>query len=482
MCSIFGALIGEPSKPFMDALRYVISHSHQRGRDGRGWLLYDTEGDTHAWRENAMRGEFFIDISKKGAFIGNTRAEPTTEFVKEKNLTDQQPYRLDNWAMVHNGTIANDAELRTGRYPTKIDSAAIVEQLEAEYDVVAKLRDEHEAPITLQDELDSELIQFARVVQDKLKGSFAILAASKEHPNVIYGAANYRPLWYVRLEEGVIFGSDRNFFPPGTVPQMLPPYHIIRVIMMEHEEGQGFALTTWPMMRDQSTVSEVTRALVVCSGGLDSTVAAKIATMEYDEVELIHFAYGCRPEEKEIQAIEDIAADMGVPYTIFPLNIYDPADSPLLRSDSTIAGGEEGAEFAHEWVPARNLVMLAVATAYAEAKGFEHLILGNNLEEAGAYPDNEPEFIYRFNDLLPFAIADGKRLRVHMPVGRLMKHEIVRLGLESGAPLDKTWSCYRAGELHCGTCGPCYMRKTAFEICEATEVISYENDTPGDSE
>jgi 7-cyano-7-deazaguanine synthase len=156
------------------------------------------------------------------------------------------------------------------------------------------------------------------------------------------------------------------------------------------------------------------------------------------------------------------------------MDIYDKSDSPLLRDDSNIAGGEEGAEFAHEWVPARNIVMLSIATAYAEAKGFDYIVLGNNLEEAGAYPDNEPEFINRFNDLLPFAVGDGKRVRVVMPVGNLMKHEIVDLGHRLGAPLDLTWSCYRAGDKHCGTCGPCFMRRTAFEINNLEEVIEYE--------
>jgi 7-cyano-7-deazaguanine synthase len=158
---------------------------------------------------------------------------------------------------------------------------------------------------------------------------------------------------------------------------------------------------------------------------------------------------------------------------LFPLPIYQKGDSPLLDADSKIAGGEAGAEFAHEWVPARNLLLLSVATAFAEARGISTIVLGNNLEEAGAYPDNEPEFIAKFNDMLPFAVGDGKRMNVIMPVGNMMKHEIVELGNRIGAPMHLTWSCYRALELHCGTCGPCYMRRKAFEINKLDEVISY---------
>jgi 7-cyano-7-deazaguanine synthase len=215
----------------------------------------------------------------------------------------------------------------------------------------------------------------------------------------------------------------------------------------------------------------------VCSGGLDSVVAATYVKKVIGvDTELIHFCYGSRAEGPEVIAVQAAADALGVPCTVFPLPVYKPSDSPLLQADSKIAGGEEGAEFAHEWVPARNLLLLSVATAYAEANGFDTIVLGNNLEEAGAYPDNEPEFIAKFNDLLPFAVGDGKRMRVMMPVGNLMKHEIVELGHRIGAPLDKTWSCYRAGEQHCGTCGPCYMRRTAFEINGLEEVITYANE------
>jgi 7-cyano-7-deazaguanine synthase len=118
--------------------------------------------------------------------------------------------------------------------------------------------------------------------------------------------------------------------------------------------------------------------------------------------------------------------------------------------------------------------MLSVATAFAEAKGFDVIVLGNNMEEAGAYPDNEPEFIRRFNEVLPFAVGANKQVRVIMPVGDLMKHEIVKMGFENGAPMELTWSCYKNGNKHCGKCGPCFMRRTAFEINNINEVIEYE--------
>jgi 7-cyano-7-deazaguanine synthase len=448
MCAIIGCIASLGGEQVQRRLETIFANSINRGRDGWGFQINEN-GFKHDQRHNSMfwpgYDVFFRDTAGTGTLIGNMRAEPTTEYVHEKQPTDQQPYTLGEWTIVHNGTIANDAELRTHELPTRIDSAAIVEQLKAE-------------PWNSQ-----ASIVFTNVIR-RLKGSYAILATRDDEPDAIYVACNYRPIWWSSDSAGVYFASSRDYFPDDMIPVMVPPYSIWR-----YDPHGGIRL-------DAPPVAASTRVLAVCSGGLDSVVAARAAQADGADVTLLHFRYGSRAEDPEYLAVRAVARALGVKSVILPMNIYQPEDSPLLRDDSTIAGGEAGAEFAHEWVPARNLVMLSLATAYAEAHGFDEIILGNNLEEAGAYPDNEPEFIERFNDLLPFAVRDGKRVRVVMPVGNLMKHEIVALGLELGAPLHLTWSCYRAGEKHCGTCGPCFMRRTAFEINKAQEVISYVSD------
>src|SRR5690606_33507886 len=81
-----------------------------------------------------------------------------------------------------------------------------------------------------------------------------------------------------------------------------------------------------------------------------------------------------------------------------------------------------------------------------------------------------------FNDLLPFAVADGKRVTLLEPVGALTKREIVARALELGAPVDLTWSCYDAGDFHCGQCGPCYMRRVAFQMAGVPDPIGYLTD------
>ena len=462
MCAIIGALVWKINTPARleqvnDIFDHIVEQSHERGRDGRGFMVNSSaEYEPFFYRSVERRDysdlrKLLSDECSHATIIGNLRAEPTTEYVSDKKESDQQPYYVCPWAIVHNGTVANDKDLRTRALATKIDSAAIAERLAMfEYD---------------RKEPSDSFWHFCDTVRD-LKGSYAILATHVSETDQLLVAANYRPIWYIQTEVGVFFASARHYFPEEYVSKMVEPYSA----MSFRYNGRDLETITVPL-RDPSQKS---KALVVCSGGLDSVVAATYVKNELGmETELIHFCYGSRAEAPEVIAVTRVAQDLGVRCTVFPLPVYKPTDSPLLQADSKIAGGEEGAEFAHEWVPARNLLLLSVATAYAEANGFDTIVLGNNLEDAGAYPDNEPEFIAKFNDILPFAIGDGKRMRVIMPVGNLMKHEIVALGHKIGAPLDKTWSCYRAGAQHCGTCGPCYMRRKAFEINDLPEVITY---------
>lgn len=465
MCAIIGALVKPEWAADGSRLAAINKHidtlfqfSFERGRDGWGYTsIQHGVGRTERVAGRLDDGplpngiEYFkLDSPDAQAanLIANLRAEPTTEYIKDKRDRDQQPYSVGKWSIAHNGTIANDKELRTGEYPSGIDSAAIVETL-----------------ALLERDGDSLANTFIDSI-NRLKGSYAILASHVDVPQVLFVAANYRPVWFAVMPYGVLFASSRDYFPKGAVAQMVEPY----TASIFTADGRYEVIER---LRPPAN----SKALVVCSGGLDSVVSAAWAQNAGYDITLLHFQYGSRAEGPEVKAVQAVAEALDAPLQLFPLPIYKPEMSPLLRADSTIAGGEAGAEFAHEWVPARNLAMLAIATALAEAGDYNTIILGNNLEEAGAYPDNEPEFIAKFNDLLPFAVGDGKQVHVLMPVGNLMKHEIVKLGWELKAPLDKTWSCYRAGHQHCGTCGPCYMRRTAFEINGLREVITYANES-----
>jgi 7-cyano-7-deazaguanine synthase len=219
------------------------------------------------------------------------------------------------------------------------------------------------------------------------------------------------------------------------------------------------------------------RAIVICSGGLDSTAVAGYAAKQHEEILLLHFDYGCRATSAEQVAIKKIAEFLECPYKIVPLSYMGMlGGSPLLDNEQQISQGKVGAEYAYEWVPARNFLFLAYTTAFAEANDYGYIYLGTNLEEAGAYPDNEEQFILDVNACLTGAIQNGKKLEIRTPLGNLMKPEIVKFGGIWNSPLGMSYSCYEGGEEHCGTCGPCTMRKIAFQRAGIEDPTKYLND------
>lgn len=148
--------------------------------------------------------------------------------------------------------------------------------------------------------------------------------------------------------------------------------------------------------------------------------------------------------------------------------------SRLTSETARIAEGTVGAELPYEWVPARNLLFLAHTAALCDAERIQNIYMGLNLEEGAVYPDNTIEFYQRAEGLLQFATL--VRPRIRMPLARMMKWQIIRHAYSIGAPIHLSWSCYQAGKLHCGRCGPCYMRRTAHRMLGRDDSVRYESD------
>jgi len=458
-CAIMGALTRQP---IPEVLEYVWDASKERGRDAWGVERFSHREDVQIYGRVTSHSDPRVYFQLDGTYVGNRRAEPTTEWVKNKTDNDVQPFHTPGgWSVAHNGTIANDQEVieelsnRAGWFQplTEIDTVAVGVALDVHLT-------ETNDPISAVD----------RTVRS-LRGSFALIMVHESDPKTLWYAVNYKPLWIGSVNQGdsLILASQRHYFPPGALdgvgPAEVPPYTMGRVTL---ERGLEPLQSLYAPTTD--------RVLVVCSGGLDSTVAAAKYVHEGRDVTLLHLMYGAKAEGQEVLSVKEIAARLNCEAKFIATSFFQAnAQSSLTDPNAEIVtgfGGKEGAEYGHEWVPARNTVMIALALAYAEANGFDTLVLGNNLEESGGgYPDNEQEFINKWNDLIPFAVKPYADIVIEQPLGSLMKHEIVALGLMVGAPFESTWSCYSGGDTHCGTCGPCFMRRTAFEMNGAVDPV-----------
>lgn len=457
MCSIFGAIV-TPHTNASETLTEVWEASAERGRDSCGVHHCTHSGNR---RQATIGSELKVDFRGAGVYIGNRRAEPTTEWVGEKSDSDIQPFVTPGgWHMAHNGTIANDRDviekLRGSRGFFEPRTSIDTEAFGIALDVVSE---------------SQEPAQAFRDAIAMMEGSFALLAAHTSQPDRIFYAANYKPLYVQSVERGgaIVLASQRHYLPDNGIfqpaPTVIPPY-------------------TWGWVSAADGLNVVgslysnkgNRTLVVCSGGLDSTVAATFCKNRGDDVTLLHFLYGCKAEGKELEAVHQLSAALDVPLETLTTSFFKESATSSLTDDArdivTGFGGAAGAEYGHEWVPARNTVLIALAVAYAEAHGFDTIVLGNNLEESGGgYPDNEQEFINRWRDLIPYAVKPYTRIDFEQPLGSLMKHEIVALGSKLNAPFESSWSCYYGGDQHCGTCGPCFMRKTAFRMNGLTDPV-----------
>lgn len=431
----------------------IVNRASDRGRDSFGLVALNRDGSVTSHRNLGRPIRRHVFEKGISLVIANNRAEPTTEAVKEKKEQDIQPFEGERFVVSHNGIIANDREIER-RYglsrKSSIDSAVIPPLLDSRWDGKGE--------------------NLGEVLKDVV-GSFALAVADKRNPTRVTLAQNFKPMYMAYdFGRGAVFFSSLdeylNFSPKDKVNQRrLKPYSVFQM----DSSGEMMEWSIEPPIRK--------RAMVVASGGLDSTVAATKLVREGYEVALLHFKYKHKAEEREEKAIRSIADYLNAELIEMETDVFRTiGKSTLLKGEGEInktRGGESGAEFAHEWVPARNLVFISVAVAMAEAWGYDFVATGVNLEESGAYPDNEMEFIRLLDAVMPYATGPNRRVRLIMPVGNLVKHEIVKLGLTLDAPLGLTWSCYEGGDRHCGRCGPCYMRRKAFEMNGVKDPVEY---------
>jgi len=220
------------------------------------------------------------------------------------------------------------------------------------------------------------------------------------------------------------------------------------------------------------------RVLVILSGGMDSTVCAALAVRDFGAIHTaaLHIDYGQRTEKRERQAFQQICDRLEIHKRMDVETAFFRRIGGSALTDDSIAvpeaGPEVGTQIPVTYVPFRNAHFLSAAVSWAEVLGAEKIYIGAVSQDSSGYPDCRPEFYAAFN----VAVRTGTKLgqiRIETPLIALRKADIVRLGLELGAPFDLTWSCYSREDRACGECDSCVLRMRAFEAAGARDPIPY---------
>ena len=220
------------------------------------------------------------------------------------------------------------------------------------------------------------------------------------------------------------------------------------------------------------------RAVVLLSGGMDSCVCAALAARDYAAAAL-HVSYGQRTEDRERQAFLAICQRLNIHEKLLVRNEALRAIGGSALTDENIAvpvGNAVSHAIGHDipvtYVPFRNAHFLAAAVSWAEVLGAEKVFIGAVEQDSSGYPDCQPAYYEAFNRVIKAGTKEGI-VEIATPLIRLRKAEIVRLGLELGAPFDLTWSCYSRQDRACGVCDSCVLRRRAFSAAGARDPIPY---------
>ncbi|ULA63478.1 MAG: 7-cyano-7-deazaguanine synthase [Nitrospira sp.] len=222
------------------------------------------------------------------------------------------------------------------------------------------------------------------------------------------------------------------------------------------------------------------RAVVLLSGGLDSTVTAAVAKQEGCELFLLTIAYRQRHAIEVEQAKQVAAALQAHNHIVIDVDLRALGGSAL-TGDQAVPKDRHEQERSQgipaTYVPARNLIFLSLAAAHAEVVGASAIYFGANVLDYSGYPDCRPEFVRAFEQAVAIGTkrgVEGARLEVHAPLLMLSKAEIIQLGMKLQAPLHLTHSCYDPiGPLACGRCDSCVIRRQGFAKAGVEDPVAY---------
>jgi len=218
-------------------------------------------------------------------------------------------------------------------------------------------------------------------------------------------------------------------------------------------------------------------AIVLMSGGMDSTVCASWALQQGFEVCALHVHYGQKTQEREAQAFNEICAVFRID-KILDIDIsHLAAIGGSSLTDSTIditKANLESSEIPTSYVPFRNANLLSIAVSWAEVIGAQTIIIGAVEEDGSGYPDCRRIFFDAFEAMIQLGTKPGSHIQIQTPLIASDKAEIVTLGMKLKAPLELTWSCYSSSEKACGVCDSCALRLRGFAKAGYEDPIEYD--------
>jgi 7-cyano-7-deazaguanine synthase len=550
MCAIWGCVAYKITNhlDLASALVRMAISSEDRGRDGTGVCVVYPNGEhvvlkleqtASACQETMLvflEGALGDDRASSGCIVvGNDRYMPMPQPDSCEEVA-RQPIEAAHCVGTHNGTFPEDDTLfeRYGfKHETGIDSEILLHLYKHKLAEITKTVEARTISMNAAGSDGKIFVTMDREVAiqnalEEIAGGYAFGLVDFDLPTHLFLFRNFKPLmlcYVVRKSfKAMLYNSERkniqvglgrpgdwkdNPFDLTTKFMELPPYTGVTLNVEEvgSSDWEATNKILAPIQGTNKSHTKQGKALVICSGGMDSSLSAAIARkIEGHEVTLLHMDYGQHAKEREREAVRAVAKalDCGINFIdAKSLGEWHP-ESPLTRGE--IPKGMRSAESTLCWVTARNLVFLTMAAAYAEANGFQHVYSGFNLEESGSYPDNTIEFFRKFDDVCELGTLT--RIKTRLAVARMMKPDIIRLAHHLGVPMGETWSCDSRGvwTIHeretkretksrnpakvgnvndprpyipCGECGCCWTRRIAYKKAGIEDPQGYASDFVG---
>jgi 7-cyano-7-deazaguanine synthase len=215
-------------------------------------------------------------------------------------------------------------------------------------------------------------------------------------------------------------------------------------------------------------------AVVLLSGGLDSTTLLYYALKNGFQAHCLTFAYGQR-HSKEIQIAQNIARRVKCPLHVVDLFLPWLLDKKAKQRSSLMdrrvslpkRKNIKPNEIPSTYVPGRNIIFLSFAVSYAETIGARDIFIGANAIDYSGYPDCRPDFFKSYQSAVDKgskAGVQGRGIKIHVPLVHMTKSQIIKLGYKLSVPYAQTWSCYQGSAKPCGVCDSCVLRRKGFEV------------------